>query len=232
MFPAINFAIYLVIVVRFLIPAMRDYLQKRDADIIQATAESSAQLTRAQADLVASQARLAQLPKEADDIRQDLIAIATRQGERLKAQAEETGARRLAGAALLAEQERRRALDAIGRLATAATRLAEGRIRVALTSTTSVASSAVPEGRGRAMRPDAIARRYARHCFAIERNSLDAVSTALAARPTSSRAERHADAPGPVSRERKRALLLKIIETTNAPAVLAIFSCCSPTADG
>jgi F0F1-type ATP synthase membrane subunit b/b' len=135
MFPAINFAIYLVIIVRFVIPAMRDYLQKRDADIIQAAAESSAQLTRAQADLAASQARLAQLPKEADGIRQDLIAIATRQGERLKAQAEETGARRLADAALLAEQERRRALDAIrADLATAATRLAEGRIRVALTS--------------------------------------------------------------------------------------------------
>jgi hypothetical protein len=34
--------------------------------------------------LAASKARLAQLPKEADGIRQDLIAIATRQGERLK----------------------------------------------------------------------------------------------------------------------------------------------------
>jgi F0F1-type ATP synthase membrane subunit b/b' len=135
MFPAINFAIYLVIVVRFVIPAMRDYLQKRHAEIIQTEAESSAQLTRAQGDLAASQARLAQLPKEADGIRQDLLAIATRQGERLKAQAEETGTRRLADAALLAEQERRRALDGLrAELATTTIRLAEGRIRGALNS--------------------------------------------------------------------------------------------------
>ena len=135
MFPAINFAIYLVIVVRFIVPAMRDYLQKRHADMVEAEAESNAQLTRAQTDLAASQARLAQLPKEADDIRQDLIAIATRQGERLKAQAEDSGARRLADASLLAEQERRRALDGLrADLATSAAGLAEGRIRSALTS--------------------------------------------------------------------------------------------------
>ena len=135
MFPAINFAIYLVIVVRFIVPAMRDYLRNRHSEMLEAEAESSAQLTRAQTDLAASQARLAQLPKEADGIRQDLIAIATRHGERLKAQAEDSGARRLADASLLAEQERRRAFDGLrADLATAAAGLAEGRIRSALTS--------------------------------------------------------------------------------------------------
>ena len=76
------------------------------------------------------------------------------------------------------------------------------------------------------MRPDAIARRYARALFSLSntQQSLDAVSTALATttdvltEPSVMRM-----LTGPVSRERKRALLLKIIETTNAPAVLRDF---------
>ncbi len=134
LFPAINFAIYLVIVVRYVIPAMREFLRRRRADVVQAESESSAALAQAQHALAASKARLVQLSGEADGIRQDLVAIATRQGERLKAQAEETGSRRLADASLLAEQERRRALGSLrADLAKAAAVLAEGRIRGALT---------------------------------------------------------------------------------------------------
>ena len=135
LFPAINFAVYLVIVVRYVIPAMREYLRRRQADIVQAKAESEAALTQAERALAASKGRLAGLAAERDAIRQDLIAIATRQGERLKSQAEETGTRRLADASLLGEQERRRALATLrADLAKAAADLAQEKIRGALTA--------------------------------------------------------------------------------------------------
>lgn len=135
LFPAINFAIYLVIIVRYLIPAMREFLRRRRADVVQAEAEGSAALARAEQDLAAKKARLAALKAEADGLRQDLVAIATRQGERLVAQAEESGKRRVADAALLAEQESRRALGEVrAELAREASSLAEKRIRTALTA--------------------------------------------------------------------------------------------------
>jgi len=104
LFPAINFVIYLGVIIRFVIPAMRDYLRRRRADIVQSGAESSALLATAEKDLAACQARLARLPTEASGIREDLVAIATRQGERLKAQAEETGTRRQIGRASCRER--------------------------------------------------------------------------------------------------------------------------------
>lgn len=134
LFPAINFSIYLFIVVRYVVPAMREYLRRRRADVAQAESESRAALARAEQTLAISNARLASLTAEADGIRQDLIAVATRQAERLAAQAEETGSRRLGDASLVAEQERRRALaDVRAAIARAATNLAEGQIRAALT---------------------------------------------------------------------------------------------------
>lgn len=134
LFPAINFAIYLVIVVRFVIPAMREFLRRRRVDVVQAESEGSAALARAEQDLAAKKERLAGLRAEADGLRQDLVAIATRQGERLTAQAEESGKRRVTDAALLAEQEGRRALSEVrAELAREATGLAEQRIRAALT---------------------------------------------------------------------------------------------------
>ena len=75
------------------------------------------------------------------------------------------------------------------------------------------------------MRPDAIARRYARALFSLsnEQKSLDAVGSALATttdvltEPSVMRV-----LTGPLSRERKRALLLKIVATTNTIAIDAI----------
>jgi F0F1-type ATP synthase membrane subunit b/b' len=134
LFPAINFAIYSVIVVVYVIPAMREFLRRRSADVAQAQSEAGAALARAEDELASKKARLAGLTAEADGLRQDLIAIATRQGERLKAQAEESGARRVADASLLAEQERRRAWAEIrADVARDATELAEQRIRAVLT---------------------------------------------------------------------------------------------------
>jgi F0F1-type ATP synthase membrane subunit b/b' len=133
--PAINFSIYLFIVIRYVIPAMREYLRRRHADIVQAASDSSVALASAEQSLTKSKARFSRLQTESDAIRQDLILIANRQGERLLAQADESGKRRLADAALLAEQERRRALaDVRAEIATKATQLAEGRIRTALTA--------------------------------------------------------------------------------------------------
>lgn len=135
LFPAINFAIYFVIIVRFVIPAMREFLRRRRADVVQAESEGSAALARAEQDLAGKKTRLAGLKAEAESLRQDLVAIATRQGERLTAQAEESGKRRVADAALLAEQESRRALGEVrAELAREAANLAEQRIRTALTT--------------------------------------------------------------------------------------------------
>jgi F-type H+-transporting ATPase subunit b len=135
MFPAINFAIYLVIVVRFVIPAMREFLRRRRAEVVQAESEGSAALVRAEQDLAARKSRLAGVKAEADSLRQDLVAIATRQGDRVVAQAEESGKRRVADAQLLAEQESRRALGEVrAELAREAANLAERQIRTALTA--------------------------------------------------------------------------------------------------
>jgi F0F1-type ATP synthase membrane subunit b/b' len=134
LFPAINFSIYLAIVVRFVIPAMREYLRRRRADIAQVATESSAALASAEQAVNASKARLASLKTEADGIRQDLVAIAERQAQRLIAEAEDTGSRRLADASLVAEQERRRAGAEIrADIARAASALAEQKIRGVLT---------------------------------------------------------------------------------------------------
>jgi F-type H+-transporting ATPase subunit b len=134
LFPAINFSIYLFIVIRYVVPAMQDYVRRRRADAVEAASQASDALSTAERAVAANKQRLAALASEADSIRRDLVAIATRQGERLLAQAEETGTRRLADARLMAEQERRRALAAIrSDIAAAAVGLAEQKIRTALT---------------------------------------------------------------------------------------------------
>lgn len=76
------------------------------------------------------------------------------------------------------------------------------------------------------MRPDAVARRYARALFgfAKRQSSLDAVGAALTTvtdavtEPSVMRI-----LTGPITRERKRALLLKIVEATGAPDVIRDF---------
>src|SRR5262249_18281769 len=81
-------------------------------------------------------------------------------------------------------------------------------------------------GSEHAMRADTVARRYARALFSLAKadGSLDAVGAALANTTealTEPRVMRILT--GPVPRERKRALLLKIVEMTNAPAMLRDF---------
>src|SRR6185295_11397723 len=134
LFPAINFAIYLFIVVRFVLPAMSDYLRRRRSEAADVASQASAALAEAERGVAANKARLASLPADAERIVQDLVAIATRQAERMVAEAQESGVRRLADAKLLAENERRRAFDGVrSQIAAAAVATAERKIRTVLT---------------------------------------------------------------------------------------------------
>ncbi|MCC6763324.1 MAG: ATP synthase F1 subunit delta [Deltaproteobacteria bacterium] len=76
------------------------------------------------------------------------------------------------------------------------------------------------------MRPDAIARRYARALFSIAKaqGSLDSVGSALGTM-TDALVEPNVMRvlTGPVHRDRKRALLAKIVETVDAPQALRDF---------
>jgi F-type H+-transporting ATPase subunit b len=135
LFPAINFAIFAVIVVKYVIPALREYLRRRADDITAAITEASAALGDAEALMTSTRARAASVAAERASIQEDLVAAATRHAERLREQAEETGKRRLADAALVAEQERRRALQEVrAEVAALATELAESRLRAALSA--------------------------------------------------------------------------------------------------
>jgi len=135
LFPVINFAIFAVIIVKYVVPAMREYLRRRSDDAATAARESAAAIRAAEEAMAIVRRRQANLADERESIIRDLLAAATRQAERLQAQANESGARRLADAALVAEQERRRALAAVrAEIADLATRVAESRLRAALTA--------------------------------------------------------------------------------------------------
>jgi len=133
LFPTINFAIFLYIVVRFLVPAVREYMRRRRDEIVSDVQAARDALSNAERTLASAKERLSVLEAEAESVRNDLLAVAARQTERLHASAEESGKRRVKDARLLAEQERRRALQMIrGETAALATRIAERRIRATL----------------------------------------------------------------------------------------------------
>ena len=133
LFPAINFALFAVILVKYVVPALREYLRRRADDIVAAAAASRTALQEAEALMAAARARMQGVAGEREAIRTDVVTAATRQAERLRQQAEETGKRRLADAGLVAEQERRRAKDEVrAEIAALATSLAESRLRAAL----------------------------------------------------------------------------------------------------
>jgi F-type H+-transporting ATPase subunit b len=135
LFPAINFAIFAVIIVKYLIPALREYLRRRARDVTTAITESSAALADAEGLMSATRRRSSAVATERESIRRDVVTSATRQAERLREQAEETGKRRLVDAALVAEQERRRAVQEIrAEVATLATEIAESRLRAVLSA--------------------------------------------------------------------------------------------------
>jgi F-type H+-transporting ATPase subunit b len=133
LFPVINFSIYLAIVVVYVVPAVREYLRQRHAQIVAAADEAKTALADAERALAAATNRLGTIEEECTGLRDDVVATATQQAVRLHEQARASGERRLRDAGLLAEQERRRALgDVRAEIAGLATRLAEERIRAAL----------------------------------------------------------------------------------------------------
>lgn len=135
LFPAINFALFAVILVKYVVPAMREYLRRRAEDVTAAITQAGAAFADAEALLSSTRARSSSVATERENIRRDLVESATRQAARLQDQAEETGKRRLADAALVAEQERRRALHEVrAEIAGLATELAEKQLRSALSS--------------------------------------------------------------------------------------------------
>jgi F-type H+-transporting ATPase subunit b len=134
LFPAINFAIFAVIIARYVVPALREHLRRRSADIAAVAEEARAALVAAQEALATVERQRTGLAAESESIRHDLAAVASRQAQRLLVHTEESAQRRLADAALVAEQERRRALEAVrAETAAAAAEIAEVRIRAALT---------------------------------------------------------------------------------------------------
>lgn len=131
--PAINFSIYAFIIVRYLVPAMREYMRRRREQILSDVQGATAALNSGEQAIADARKRLGLLEAEAENIRRDLVAVAGRQTDRLRKLAEESGKRHLEDARLLAEQERRRALQGIrSDIASLATRAAEQRIRASL----------------------------------------------------------------------------------------------------
>src|SRR4051794_37268765 len=59
LFPAINFAIFLFIIVQYVTPAMRDYLRRRHDDIATAAREAAAALADAERAVTTVRVRLA-----------------------------------------------------------------------------------------------------------------------------------------------------------------------------
>jgi F-type H+-transporting ATPase subunit b len=133
--PAVNFTIFAVIVARYVVPALREYLRRRSADIGAATQEAARALATAEREHADARQRLAHVGRESESIVRDMVAAAERQAERTRQYAEETGRRRLADAELVADQERRRALAQLREhVAAIAVDRAESRIRGSLTA--------------------------------------------------------------------------------------------------
>jgi F-type H+-transporting ATPase subunit b len=133
--PAINFSLFLVIIVRYVVPAVRQYFRQRQTEITDAVEQARALLAAATEARAAAEARRTRLATESETIRKDLVTAAAAQAERTRARADDNGRRRLADATLVAEQERRRALQAIrDEVAALATERAERAIRSALSA--------------------------------------------------------------------------------------------------
>ncbi len=132
-FPTINFSIYIAIVVIYVIPAIRQYLSQRHEQIVASANEAKNALTAAEQAAADARTRLTEIDAECATLHEDLVNAATQQGERGRADAQATGERRVHDAGLLAEQERRRALENVrAEIASLAVGLAEDRIRKAL----------------------------------------------------------------------------------------------------
>ena len=104
-FPFLNFLIFLLLIYRFALPVVRDYLNKRRADIAAAVHEGEEAKRRGEALLAEYRGRLASLGDELRAIRDSLRADAEREKAKLLAEAAEVASRIKTDADFLADQE-------------------------------------------------------------------------------------------------------------------------------
>ncbi|HTM11003.1 MAG TPA: ATP synthase F0 subunit B [Verrucomicrobiae bacterium] len=104
-FPFLNFLIFLFLIYRFALPLVRDYLNKRRADIAAAVHEGDEAKRKGEALLAEYRGRLASLGDELRAIRDSLRADAEKERAKLLADAAEIGGRIKADADFLADQE-------------------------------------------------------------------------------------------------------------------------------
>lgn len=134
-FPFINFLIFLYLVMRFLLPFIKDHLRSRREGILVAVKEADEGRERAEAAVQDYRRRLARLDEETKEIRERLHADGQRDRARLLAEAAGLATKVKADADFLSEQEvksaRQQVRDEMARIAQAA---AEKVIRRYLTS--------------------------------------------------------------------------------------------------
>jgi F-type H+-transporting ATPase subunit b len=105
----VNFAIYAFILARFAWPPIRTYLQDRRDRVVEQL-EAAAQARREAEALKAEfEARLRTVEREADQMRQELLDLASAEAAKLVEQARQTAARIRRDAQLVADQEVSRA---------------------------------------------------------------------------------------------------------------------------
>ena len=120
-FPLINFLIFIYILKRFALPAVKDYLRSRRAEISSALKDADEAKGRAEAAVRDFRSRLAGLDDEARKIREELRAEGGREKAKLIREAEGLASRIKADANFLADQEvksaRRRLREELGQTA-------------------------------------------------------------------------------------------------------------------
>jgi len=104
-FPVINFLIFVYLLKRFALPAVRGYLGSRRAEISSALREAGAAKESAEAALRDYRSRLTTLDEEAQKIHEELRGEGERENRRLAREAEELASRIKADADFLAAQE-------------------------------------------------------------------------------------------------------------------------------
>jgi F-type H+-transporting ATPase subunit b len=105
LFPLLNFLLYVYLIKRFVIPAVRDFLRSRRQQVVTSIEGATQSKQKAEAMVKEYQGRLARLPQEI----QAIELLFKTEGEREKTKLLEEGQRRLGkikeDAAFLAEQE-------------------------------------------------------------------------------------------------------------------------------
>ena len=104
-FPFINFAIYVFLVVKFVLPAVRNYLRSRRQEVVNLVEGATEDKHRIQAVVQEYTSRLAQVEQEGHRMQASFREQAEREKAKLLEDAERAAAKIKEDAAFLAEQE-------------------------------------------------------------------------------------------------------------------------------